>query len=166
MKKVRFGDVIEGVQENAVILHGCNDRGVMGSGIALQIKRTYPGAFAAYAEVSNESAPYPMELGTIVPYQAAFFDNLHIVNGITQAGFGADGRRYVNYAAVEKVFRETAMYILAKSAEAGEPLSLHYPLIGAGLGGGEWAVISDIIDSTMSDYPQIDHTLWIFERLP
>ena len=123
-------DVKEGV-----IIHGCNSKGVMGSGVALGIKRKYPECYNDYKHYcSNE----PVALGLISWYKHNDF--LWIANAITQETYGRDSnKRYVNYAAICSAFRQAINFCISQG------VSLNFPMIGAGLGGGDWVVISMLI---------------------
>ena len=76
-----------------IIVHGCNAQGVMGSGIALEIKNRFPNVFDAYRKhyIKNNNS---LTLGEIIPAKVA--DDKWIVNAITQKFFGKD--KSVRYA--------------------------------------------------------------------
>lgn len=122
--------------ERGILVHGCNAKGVMGSGIALTIKNRFPSAFLAYREAFNNGE---LRLGSITVVRPR--DGFFIVNGVTQDRYGREqGVVYVNYNAVRCVFSQAAA--LAKK----ENLPLIFPLIGCGLAGGAWATVSKIIE--------------------
>ena len=155
MKLIKFGDILS-VNEG-IIVQGCNAQGVMGSGLAKAIREKYPEVYEEYArEFQNVMTDRKALLGSAQSVQIRSKKNLYIVNGITQEFYGKDGKKYVSYAAIQAVFAQVA--IMAKSKR----LEVHYPLIGAGLGGGDWAVISEIIDHIFLD-SGIKRTLWINE---
>lgn len=153
-KNVRIGDILSA--ERGIIVHGCNSQGVMGSGIAVQIKNKWPRCYEIYRDFCNGEPDKKNLLGSVVPY-AVPDSELVIVNAITQLNFGKDGKKYVSYSAVLNAFK-----MVAESAKFSQ-LPVHYPLIGAGLGGGDWAVISEIIDSAFAECSQIHRTVWIYE---
>lgn len=156
MKKIEFGDLLErcSVLQRGIIVHGCNAQGVMGSGIAVQVKQRWLDCFKKYSDfIANTPSP----LGQVCFYSVPDREKLMVANAITQDNFGRTGSKYVSYKAVYNCFKE-----VANIAER-EDLPVHYPLIGAGLGGGDWAIISDIIESIMAEHPSVVHTLWIYE---
>lgn len=153
-KSVKFGDILSA--ESGIIVHGCNAQGVMGSGIALQIKNRWPECFNIYSNFCKVEHNKQALLGQIIPYAVPDSDVI-IVNAITQLNFGKDGKKYVSYESILRAFDVIAEIAMLKSVK------VHYPLIGAGLGGGDWAVISDIIDCAFDPYPQVSRTLWIYE---
>lgn len=142
-----IGNVLD--VKSGIIVHGCNARGVMGSGVALAVKQRYPAAYLAYMRQCES----PKKLGSISYVSPS--DGLFIVNAITQESFGRDGRRYVNYEAVSDAFA-----CVRKLATMHDALDIHFPLIGAGLGGGSWPVIAAIIEAELPDFPL---NLWTLE---
>jgi O-acetyl-ADP-ribose deacetylase (regulator of RNase III) len=132
--------------ESGIIVHGCNNVGVMGAGIAREIKQTYPEVYAVY---KKESSDYGLVLGTIsacaVVENDLINDKKIIVNAITQS-LGGTGRQ-VSYDAIEHCFINVVK--LQKSMKNNLPIV--FPKIGAGLGGGNWDIIEKIIDVTIPD---------------
>jgi O-acetyl-ADP-ribose deacetylase (regulator of RNase III) len=160
MKKIIFGDITTAhTHENNIIVHGCNAHGVMGSGVAMAIRNKWPGAFDEYsAYVKMKGAGNPELLGKVIPY-ADSDNHIIIANAITQLDFGKDGKKYVSYQAIDMVFKTIAEI----ASNFNGSLGIHYPQIGAGFGGGDWTIISDIIETVFAKYPYLDHYLWIME---
>lgn len=153
-KIIKIGDIFS--VERGIIVHGCNAQGVMGSGIALQVKNRWPKCYEIYRDFCNGENDKSNLLGSVVPY-AVPDKELVIINAITQLNFGKDGKKYVSYEAILVAFK-----MVAESAKFSQ-LPVHYPLIGAGLGGGDWSIISEIIDFAFKDCSNVDRTLWIYE---
>lgn len=160
--KVRIGNVFDHVK-TGVIIHGCNAQGVMGSGVAKDVKTRYPAAYQTYREhcelygIGNKSL-----LGTVAIWTSAVGEavvhpskDLFIFNAITQLRYGTDNYRYVSYPAVQECF--DVIYATCKTIGATE---VHFPAIGSGLGGGDWAIISTIIKDSLQD---IQQTLWLLD---
>lgn len=122
--------------EKGIIAHGCNSRGVMGSGVAFAVKKKYPQAFDAYVNFT---------VGGLRPLGAVSYccitDDLIIANAITQDDYGTY-KRMVNYEAVAKAFEDIDDKAQRFKTE------IHIPKIGAGLGGGSWRIIEAIIEET------------------
>lgn len=89
------GNVLEFFKSGEVnaVLHCCNCRGVMGSGVALQIKNKFPEAYNSYKKYEAERT---LKLGTI---SMACFQNGFIYNLHAQKDYGV-GTRQVNYEAL------------------------------------------------------------------
>ena len=154
MKQIKFGDMLQ--TEQGILVHGCNAQGVMGSGIALTIKNKYPNAFADYKEFCGLT-PMDERLGKTVLSRVGL--RLTVANCITQLHFGREGKQYVSYKAIQECFEAVCKEAYVQGAH------VHYPLIGAGLGGGDWAIISEIIDTIFAkpEYAHLSRTLWIYE---
>ena len=132
-------------------MHGVNCRGVMGAGFALEVKNRFPVAFATYQERCRDRTP-EMLLGTslITPINS----ELTIMHCFTQKDYGSSGK-YVSYDAFE-----SSLYALP-SALHGVVKELHFPMIGAGLGGGKWEVMAAIIDTHYATQKGLMKYLWV-----
>jgi O-acetyl-ADP-ribose deacetylase (regulator of RNase III) len=155
VKYIAFGDILN--VESGTIVHGCNTEGVMGAGIAKQIKEKYPEAFEIYVDHLAQFKNKNDALGTICTYEVN--KHLIIVNAITQLRYGRTNIRYVNYCAVQACFEQVC--VISKDKKHNR---INYPQIGAGLGGGDWSILSDIISTEISYHPHLDHTLWIYQE--
>lgn len=115
-----------------VIGHGCNCLHSMGAGIAKAIADRFPDALAAdLATPLRDRA----KLGTYSKAHIAELDLtvLNIYSQFKKAG----PRPKVRYEAVEQAARAIAVEF------AGKRLGL--PMIGAGLAGGDWLIIKEIL---------------------
>jgi O-acetyl-ADP-ribose deacetylase (regulator of RNase III) len=142
----RKGDLLE--TDIKFIVHGCNAQGVMGSGIALAIKNKYPEAYTRYVDRHKNQ---PWQLGEI---QVVKCSDKVIINAITQEFYGRDGKRYVNYDAVKEVMKR--VNDIPKIYKATH---IAMPMIGAGLGGGRWDLISYIIETHLTDIQPVVYQL-------
>lgn len=136
MIEYRKGDLLD--VTSGIIIHGCNSHGVMGSGVALAVKNKYPGAYESYRDYIDVSKDDQALLGSVIVYEVN--ENLLVANMITQKDFGTH-KRQVNYGAIARGFDDLEEFY------ANAPgLVFHFPKIGAGLGGGDWEVIAEIIE--------------------
>jgi O-acetyl-ADP-ribose deacetylase (regulator of RNase III) len=124
-----------------VITHGCNCYNNMGAGIADTIGDVFPQALLAdqFTMLGD-----PDKMGT---YSSAKEKGVIIVNAYTQYKYGRD-KMHTDYDAIRSVFR------LIKKDFSG--MRIGYPRIGCGLGGGDWDIVSKIIDEELAGE---DHTL-------
>lgn len=135
--------------KSGIIVHGCNARGVMGSGVAKAYKELYPMGFEQYVrDVRN--------FGSIAVGQNSIYKEreLVLVSAITQENYGNDKHtRYVSYDGVDLAFRKLKWMIdMASPVFLNVPVNqVHIPKIGAGLGNGDWLIISTIIEQAMGD---------------
>lgn len=143
MIETRYGNALD--VQTGIIVHGCNCQGVMGAGIAFEVKNRFPAAFYEYDRVHRSRG---LKLGEICFAEVA--PNKFIINANTQDGYGRD-RRAVSYDAVADCFTEVLRFAQTIEKHRGVKLEIIFPLIGAGLGGGDWKIISGIIDAVVPD---------------
>jgi O-acetyl-ADP-ribose deacetylase (regulator of RNase III) len=141
------GDLLEATQK--VIVHGCNAQGVMGSGVARLIRARYPNVYEIYA---LKHKVFGLELGDIVP--VATTDGRIIVNAITQEYFGGDGKRYVDYDAIETCIKK-----IDNRVQDWGVVEVAMPRIGAGLGGGDWDTIEAILHRSSKNFIPVIYDL-------
>lgn len=148
MYTARFGNLFEEYHKYSqndhlnIIVHGCNAQGKMGSGFAKDLRARYPAAYEEYKSVHDSTG---LKLGSTVYHIVN--DNLVIANAITQKYYGYDGEKYVSYDAIDTVFKDMNEFI----AQTGRVTHLHFPKLGAELGGGHWEVIEEIIDHRITN---------------
>lgn len=162
--KIIEGDILD-VKEG-IIVHGCNCQGVMGSGVAKAIRDKYSGVFKAYEKLwdqrmglrlgqtqfclgaeNNLEIPEGYEVwkvGSDLP------GNLVIVNAMTQYGYGKTGEQFVDYNAMK------ACFSMVRGFAEHTKLPVYFPLIGCGLGGGDWSEVCGIIENCLEG---LDRTL-------
>ena len=126
---VRFvsGDIF--CTEAQTITQGCNCRGRMGAGIALEFKRRYPEMFKEYKYLCHK--------GLFVPSGHFLYkmSSPWILNFATQDTIGGAKIEFV-----EKCLSDFSEYYTEKGIT-----SLAMPRIAAGLGGIEWQDIKQLI---------------------
>jgi O-acetyl-ADP-ribose deacetylase (regulator of RNase III) len=120
----------------------------MGAGVAKGIKAAFPEAYQADLGTPKGDRT---KLGTI-SFATCRRDGhkITIINGYTQFQFAPTGVQ-VDYAGMRAVMREV------KKVFGGQRIG--YPKIGAGLAGGDWSIISEIIDEELHGE---DHTLVVW----
>lgn len=146
-----YGNVLD--VSKGIIVHGCNCQGVMGSGIALEVKNRFPEAFKVYRQQYEAG---DAELGTVTFVEVS--DDKFIVNALTQNLYGVDNAnfadgRLTSYDAVSECFVKVAKlanHLNTHRADNG-PFHVYFPKIGAVRGGGNWEIIKSIIDEMVPD---------------
>lgn len=122
-----------------VIIHGCNCFCTMGAGIAKGIKQVFPEAYTADLATTKGDQT---KLGT---YSSAVITTerqaLTVVNAYTQFNWRKGKTMNADYEAIRAVFRAIKRDFTGKR--------IGYPAIGAGLAGGDWEVISQIIEEEL-----------------
>lgn len=126
--------------KTSVIAHQTNCKGIMGSGVAKQIKEMYPEVFEEY----KKKCDFQNMLGECLLVKT--HDNRYIANLFGQYGFGLDGQ-YTNYNAVN-----SAMKNLLREMKQLGLTSVAFPYnFGCGRGGGQWQIVDNIIRGTFKD---------------
>jgi len=130
--RVLEGDIIKIAKDPrvGVLVHGCNCFCTMGAGLAKQIKLAFPQAYEQDLKTKKGSRD---KLGK---YSGVVYNDLIVINAYTQYNYGNGVQ--VDYDAIRKVFKKL-------KKDFGDK-TIIYPRIGAGLGGGNWDIISTIID--------------------
>ena len=135
-----YGDLIQLALDGQfdTIIHGCNCFCSMGAGIARTIREIFPEAYLAdQATTSGDKE----KLGT---YTSALSKGITIINAYTQ--YDCTGYRPVDYSAIKRVF-------IALNRDLSPDKMVGIPLIGAGLAGGDWSIICNIITEVTPDLP-------------
>ena len=125
------------------LVQGCNAQGVMGSGVALQVKHKIPESYRSYKSLCN-SLPVCERLGRYTV--SGFGSGKYMVNAITQENYGTDGKRYTSYDAVSEVFRELAVYVGKEEVVMAIPKKF-----ASDRGGACWKAVKQIIKSELKD---------------
>lgn len=132
-------------EEHPYIAHGVNCQGVMGSGVAKIIKEKYPWSYIAYKDFCGLRDPEYL-LGHIKSCWNG--ESTKIIHCFTQLYYGMDGERYISYDAVDDCMRKID-YLYPACYLENKYIAM--PKIGAGLGGGDWEIISKIIERNCKD---------------
>ena len=132
-----------------VIVHGCNCFGVMDGGIAKRIKSIFPEAYAVDRLTRRADIEKLGDYSVVKIIRGEV--NFYLVNAYTQYDYQDAQKIHVSYNAIQKVFE--------KISHDFNGFSIAYPKIGAGLGGGDWNVIKEIINKSLVNQ---NHTLVIY----
>ena len=136
------GDLIK--SDEHVILHQVNCKGIMGAGIAKQIRDKYPEVFADYKE---KCLAYFCRLdgltllGTVLVSHT--LDGHIICNLFAQDGFKSPGR-HTDYEALQKCLTKVNDLFYRQT------VALPYKM-SCGLAGGDWNIVRKIIEDTLVD---------------
>jgi len=119
--------------KSGIIVHQVNTQGKMGAGLALQIRKAYPGAYELYKCACSDGR---LELSKTQLIQLS--PELYLANLAGQGTYGTG--LHTDYPSLGKAL--DAVYKIAQGI--GLPVFLPYR-IGCGLGGGDWNVVEEII---------------------
>lgn len=122
-----------------VIAHLVNNKTPnWGGAFARALRDEYPVAqeqFRAWAD------PAHLQLGSV--HVAEVDDDLAVATLVAQRGYGNAERPRIRYDALRTCLHSLAVSALEREAE------VHMPRIGAGMAGGDWAVIAELIDAEL-----------------
>lgn len=137
MKTIK-GDIFN-CTEN-IIVHQVNCQGVMGHGLALQVKEKYPEVFNAYFHYCKTNKAEDI-LGTSLICEAN--DGKYIANIFGQINYG-EGLQ-TDYEKLENGLNEIKEFACEKNLSIAIPYK-----IGCGLAHGDWNIVSKIVRKVFS----------------
>lgn len=124
-----------------IYCHQVNCRGVMGSGLAKQVRAKYVEAYQSYVQFCNIYGS-----GLLGKTEFVVCNDGHIIaNLFGQDGFGY-GKQYTNYEALEMCIRT----VYERVIKSGETVAFPY-LMGCDRGGGDWNIVLEIIEKYFGD---------------
>lgn len=135
MVQIVQGNLLD-ADDRDIVLQQVNCCGVMGSGIARQIRERYPDIFSSYKYFCDTHRILGQSLLGEVHYYST--PEYVIANCFGQYSYGRDGSQYTDYEALKKCFLNVASFYKAK--RIGIPFQ-----IGCGLGGGSWEIVYNMI---------------------
>jgi len=145
IKEYIKGSILDAPQK--YIAHGVNCQNVMGSGVARVLFKEYPQVKVNYhrdcSYRESKNCTKQKYLGHWHVGYAESPNGKMIFNLFTQEYYGYDNKKYVSYDALYDVFRS-----LKKQNWINE---IAIPKIGCGLAGGNWDIVSRIIDDATGD---------------
>jgi len=135
MKTVK-GNLVSAVLNGDVdmIMHVCNCQGVMGSGIAKEIKERMPEAYKVYTS-------WPINLG-------GYSSSKTVINLYAQDNYGY-GKRQLNYGALSLSLQD-AFDDLDESGFRGT-IGIPYKM-GSDRAGGDWEIVLEIVEELAEYY--------------
>lgn len=150
MLKIVDGDIFESGAD--IIVHQVNCQGVMGSGVAKQVREKFPLVFRRYREKCEMYGPSMLGACCLFCEDEANLDMPLIANLFAQDRYGYDGKCYTDYDAL----RNALSTLKAKTNEYAElfgaspKIAIPY-LMGCHRGGGDWEIVSKMIEEELAD---------------
>ncbi|MEC2307759.1 macro domain-containing protein [Bacillus atrophaeus] len=144
------GNILDGTED--IIVQQVNCKGVMGAGLAKSILNKYPNVKKEYQSFRNFSLNKGLtdkDLLGLVNY-VRVIDGKVIANVFGQVNIKKnryDKTVYTKTEALTKGLKE----VKELSKQLNKSVAIPYG-IGCGLAGGDWNIVSKLIDSIFSDY--------------
>lgn len=126
----------------AIIAHIVNDKGRRwgGSGFAYAVSKFWPKVYKSFVEWCDADRSN-FKLGNYHNFDIT--DQISVFTMIAQKGYGPSVVPRIRYRALAKGL--DALYRLAAEHGAG----VHMPRIGCGHGGGDWGIVSELIEDLL-----------------
>lgn len=142
MIEIFEGDILQA--EEDIIVQQVNAQGVMGSGLAKQIRAKWPRVYDDYKGLCNRENPYDlMGEAQIVRVEKAKY----VANLFGQLNYGRKKVRYTDYDALFKGLK----YIKDLAKKNGKSVAIPYN-IGCGLANGDWGKVYGMIEEIFKRY--------------
>lgn len=126
-----------------VICHQVNCQGVMGSGVAKQVKEKYPEVYKEYKDVCTCLGKNALGRSVVVKINNTC--DKYIANLFCQNNYGSDGKRYTNYEAVYRAFESI-------NNQFKDNVTFAFPYrFGCDRGGANWDIILKMMEVVFKD---------------
>ncbi len=143
MIRYKQGDLL--VEDSEALVNSVNCVGVMGRGVALQFKETFPENFKAYVAACNRGDVQP---GRMFVFETGLLTNpRYIINFPTK-------RHWRGKSRIEDI--EAGLDALVAEIRARGIRSIALPPLGSGLGGLSWGVVRARIETSLGSLPDVD----------
>jgi O-acetyl-ADP-ribose deacetylase (regulator of RNase III) len=159
----RNGDLLK-QDDIQIIAHQVNCQGVMGSGIAKQIKEQFPEAYNDYVAycIGEEELIETESVDLLGDYCFTNIKGKYICNLFGQNNFGYNGNKFTNYTALIsslhnciKYFDDNCYFYNNEQVKIGIPYK-----IGCDRGGGDWNIVELLLKDMCEIFPD-NYTLVI-----
>lgn len=159
MIHITYGNILS--VEDGIIVQQVNCMGVMGAGLAKQLRSKYPGIFPAYRDFIDREMRAASSKDESTLLGKAFFyqptGSLMIANCFGQRHYGRGLQ--TDYSALER-----ALTIVRNTAkECGKTVAIPWG-IGCGLAGGDWNKVMGIILRVFSSCHSVDVTIYYWKE--
>jgi O-acetyl-ADP-ribose deacetylase (regulator of RNase III) len=141
MIKIVEGNILNAIED--VRCQQVNCQGVMGAGLALQVKNKYLEVYNEYIKTCKQTSPQKL-LGSVQYIEC--HDGYIFANLFGQLNYGK-GQQYTLYSALKNCLE----YVHDRAKKYEETVAIPYG-IGCGLAGGDWEIVYKMIESIFSDY--------------
>lgn len=143
-------DCIKTIKGTKVIPHVCNNKGAWGAGFVVPLGEHFPIAKEEYlSRFHNQEKPLsvietrvkPLSLGDL--QMVSVSESVVVANMVAQTLGGK--RRPLHYNALSKCMNEIGGRLVS-IPDWQNLVTIHAPVFGAGLAGGRWEFIADLIE--------------------
>ena len=131
-------------EEDRTLIHVCNNKGVMGSGIALSVRRDIPAAYKAYIRSDI------FDMGSICG--DPFYRCINMIAQDSYRGYQGnfESKRYLNYGALAECLDEISRNAWALDDAGKTEIVLPFKM-GADRAGGDWEIVLEMVIYFLGD---------------
>lgn len=147
----KTGNVVDALLNGEVdfIAHCCNAQGVMGSGVAKEIKERIPEAYTEYISQYNSY----VQRGNLPKFLGSLNTSGNVLNLIAQEYYGYDKKRYVNYGALASSLAMVVSCIEQVSDYYSDQITIGIPFkMASDRAGGDWDIVLELLDFLVVPY--------------
>src|SRR5882724_9671850 len=141
MIELKRGDIL--LSEADALVNSVNCVGIMGRGIALQFRKTFPENFKAYRAACERKEVRP---GKMLVYETGVLQPRFIINFPTK-------RHWRGKSRIEDI--DAGLHALVKEIRDRRIRSVALPPLGCGLGGLDWNVVRPKIIRAFEELPKV-----------
>jgi O-acetyl-ADP-ribose deacetylase (regulator of RNase III) len=148
MIEYKHGDILR--EDAEALINTVNCMGIMGRGIALQFKNTFPENFKAYVKACKKNEVLP---GKMFVFETGQLTNpRYIINFPTK-------RHWRNKSRMEDI--DTGLIDLVNTIQKYNIRSIAIPPLGSGLGGLDWSIVKLRIEAVLQSFTDV--RIFIYE---
>jgi O-acetyl-ADP-ribose deacetylase (regulator of RNase III) len=152
MIDVKYGDILD--CKDGIICHQVNCMGVMGAGLALQIRCKYPKIYNDYSSMCMQNSTEIL----LENVQMCVDGDVIVANMFSQSDYDRD-KNYTDYDAFDKCVKAIYDYMIENNKD-----TIYFPYkIGCGIAGGSWDIVYNIIKSYFDASP-IKCNIIVFDK--
>lgn len=145
-----FGDLTQ--TDEPHVAHQVNCQGAFASGIAGAYRERFPETYRDYMDFWEENRHQGENLLGMValtrlPVGVSVIQAPYVFHCFSQWDYGRKKQLYTNYEALRKALKVVFRTVRGLNDGFDRPRRVAMPKIGCGLGGGDWKVVSDIIEA-------------------
>lgn len=142
MIKIINGNILNASEH--IIGHQVNCKGVMGAGLAKQIRNKYPEVYKRYVSFVKEFGNNASLLGMVQITRVD--EDKFIANVFSQNSYGRTGL-HTSYELLRIALEKLKLCAMGVNKSIALPYG-----IGCGLAGGDWSIVYKIIDEVFNGY--------------
>lgn len=144
MIKVVDGDLLKAKED--ILGHQVNCQGVMGSGIALQVKQQHPKAFEVYNQLVDEAKHAQSDRFLLGKALVVESNGKYIANLFGQYTYGSNGQ-FTLMNALQNSLVKLRQFAESHDLTVGLPFK-----IGSDRGGADWNEVLKLIETAFEGY--------------